>query len=55
VKSKKEWRKGKLLSSKYYKKDGSILKTKEYYSKKGKFIKREIFDNGKLLRTETWE
>ncbi|PCJ56727.1 MAG: hypothetical protein COA79_18150 [Planctomycetota bacterium] len=45
---------GLLISIEKRNEDGT-LNLKEYYDPKGKFLKRELFEKGKLVKTETEE
>ncbi|PCJ54308.1 MAG: hypothetical protein COA79_22110 [Planctomycetota bacterium] len=49
-----KYKNGKINLKENWALDGS-LKEKEYYDQKGKFQKRELFEKGKLVKTEVEE
>lgn len=51
VKDQNIYNKGKRISKKEFNIDGTLNK-KEYYDSKCKFLKRELFENGKVVEVE---
>lgn len=49
-----EWVNNTLISEISWNQDGTLNK-KEYYNNNGEFQKRELFEKGKLIKTETTE
>ncbi|PCJ54672.1 MAG: hypothetical protein COA79_21730 [Planctomycetota bacterium] len=52
LETKQVYKSGGLISEFVWNEDGTLNK-KEYYDEKGKFLKRELFEKGKLVKTET--